>query len=335
VVYTAPGGEVITFDKAGRLYAAFLEGRFHRRGVDGRMVEKFTAGDTVRRRMDPAQARRIVRRALELAQADAVLSLEELETDAARFKAVYAGPVPILPPDLYRALVLQATVGCAYNACRFCHLYRDRPFRTRGREEFSIHARAVARLFGAGISMRRGLFLGDADALLIETDHLEQLCDIASGLPPAAQGIFCFGALFGEPRRSPAEWDALRAAGLRRVYLGIETGNDALRRKLNKPGSSRDALRLVEALKRAGIAAGLIFLLGAGGEAFEADHLRDSAALAREADLGPGDFVYLSPLVTRQGRIAPGRFRNQEAQMRAAIGEGPRVAVYDIRAFVY
>jgi radical SAM superfamily enzyme YgiQ (UPF0313 family) len=339
-VFSTEGGEVITFDRAGRLYSAFMDGRFYRRGVDGRVVAKYTDRDgiKIRHRLGRKQARAIQERALELAHAVPGAAerdlMRDLEGDAARFREVYAGSVPILPPDVYRSLVLQATVGCAYNACRFCHLYADRPFRVRKEDEFAGHARDVAAAFGAGLSMRRGVFLGDADALFVETPRLERFWAVARELPPADGGFYCFGHPRPGPVREAAEWQALRAAGLRRVYLGIETGHDPLRRRLNKPGTGADTLRLTRALKDAGISVGLIFLLGAGGDALAEDHVRDSGSLVRAADLAADDFVYLSPLVRPDGHMVKGG-AHQEAAMREAMGDGPRVAVYDIRAFIY
>jgi radical SAM superfamily enzyme YgiQ (UPF0313 family) len=339
-VFSTEGGEVITFDRAGRLYSAFMDGRFYRRGVDGRVVAKYTEedGTKIRHRLGKTRASRIQERALELAHAVPGAAerelMRDLEGDAARFREVYAGSVPILPPDVYRSLVLQATVGCAYNACRFCHLYADRPFRVREEDEFARHARDVAAAFGAGLSMRRGIFLGDADALFVETPLLERFWAVARELPPADGGFYCFGHPRAGPIREAEEWEALRAAGLRRVYLGIETGHDPLRRRLNKPGTGADTLRLTGALKEAGISVGLIFLLGAGGDAFAEDHVRDSGALVRAAGLDADDFVYLSPLVRPDGHMVKG-VADQETAMREAMGDGPRVAVYDIRAFIY
>lgn len=332
-VVTASNGAVITFDRAGRLYSMFLEGRFYRRGVDGRVVVKHTAdGRTIRRPLEPADARALEARALELA-GDLPGVIRDLEVDAARFREAYDGPIPILPPDLYRALVLQATVGCSYNGCDFCRLYAGRRFRVRGPEEFEEHARGVAAAFGAGLSMRRGLFLGDADALAAGTARLVAICGAARELAPAREGLYCFGTVLQGPSRDRAQWEELREAGLRRVYLGIETGHDPLRNELKKPGTRDDARRTVAALKEAGIAVGLIFLLGIGGP----EHVADSAALCNAADLDAQDFVYLSPLVGADGTLERkrGGYDWERKAMRESLEPGPRVAVYDIRTFVY
>lgn len=329
---------MITFDRAGRLYSAFLDGRFYRRGVDGRVVEKFRDHETVRSPLEPHEARGVAEKALGLARAtpggNRLGLIDDLEADAAQFRAAYDGPVAPLPPDRARAVVLQATVGCAYNACLYCSRYRDRTFRARDDADFERHLHGVVEAFGAGLSLRRGVFLGDADALFLDTEALLRFCARARQLRAAEDGIYCFGGLFGDPLRSRSAWERLRAAGIRRVYLALETGYDPMRQALNKPGTATDALRLVRGLKTAGIGVGLQFVLGANGGLANA-HIRDSAALVRAAFLDEHDLVYLAPLVGPDGRVDEENFRAQEAAMRGAIGDGPSVAVYDVRGFVY
>ena len=55
------------------------------------------------------------------------------------------GPVGILPPDQYLALVLQATEGCSFNTCTFCDLYQH-PYRVKTADEFRAHVGGRARL---------------------------------------------------------------------------------------------------------------------------------------------------------------------------------------------
>jgi hypothetical protein len=148
---------------------------------------------------------------------------------------------------------------------------------------------------------------------------------------------------------SAADLQALARTGYRRAYLGVESGSDAVRRQLNKLGSADLAAAGALKLKGAGIAVGLIVLLGAGGRNGADEHLRETAALLRNTNLGPGDMVYFSPLFspagtdgTRSAEESNGQALTEEemsAQRRAIEAlvspRGERRALYDIREFVY
>ena len=88
--------------------------------------------------------------------------------------------VPVLPPDQYTSLVLAATDGCRYNQCTFCGLYRDVRFRRRSADEFRDHVRAALDYHGAGLTLRRTVFLGQADALLGPRDWREEVLRIVA-----------------------------------------------------------------------------------------------------------------------------------------------------------
>ena len=56
-----------------------------------------------------------------------------------------------------------------------------------------------------------------------------------------------------------------KGLGLRQLYLGLESGSDEVRRTLSKGGTAQDAVQTVARLHGAGLAVGIIVLLGAGG----------------------------------------------------------------------
>jgi radical SAM superfamily enzyme YgiQ (UPF0313 family) len=275
-----------------------------------------------------------------------------LREDSVRFLAA-SGPVGILPPDQYLSLVVRVTEGCSWNACTFCSLYRDVPFRWKSPDELRVHVAALGEYFGPSIALRRSVFLGDANALCLAHDRLFPLLEIVSTRFPAAP-LYSFLDAWTGQRKRPSEWREYEALGLRRVYVGLETGDPGLLEWLEKPGSPRDAVDLVGALHEAGIAAGVIVLLGAGGERFAAAHAARTAEVLTQMRLGPGDLVYFSEYVDdpvlAYGRHAKGALdlaplppaRNGEVRrdILAAVqpkdpGRPPRTATYDIREFVY
>jgi len=280
------------------------------------------------------------------------LDTAALREDAARFLAA-SGPVGILPPDQYLSLVVRVTEGCSWNACTFCSLYRDVPFRWKRPDELDAHLAALCAYFGPSIALRRSIFLGDANALCLAHDRLLPLVERVAARFPGVP-MFSFVDAWTGQRRTPAEWSVYAGLGLRRVYVGLESGDPGLLAWLEKPGSPRDAVDLVGALHDAGVAAGVIVLLGAGGERFARDHTARTAETLTAMRLRPDDFVYFSEYVDdpalAYGRRAAGEpdlqplppARNAELrrEIRAALrpadpARPPRTATYDIREFVY
>ena len=234
--------------------------------------------------------------------------------DVQRFHQVYR-PVSILPPDQYQALVLQATEGCSFNTCTFCALYRDRPFRIKSPDQFEQHVADVLDLFGPGVSMRRSIFLADANALIIPQRRLLPLMQITArtfpilpeGLDAAARrawldehprgmtGIYAFVDGLSAERKRVEDFRALRALGLRRVYIGLESGHEPLLAWLRKPSTAAEMTEAVARMKAAGLQIGVIVLLGAGGRRFDAGHVRDTAAALNAMPLDGDDIIYFSP----------------------------------------
>lgn len=379
------GTASLSFDRAGRLIRAFWDGRSIRRSLDNRFIEKRKAGtypwSYARRELDPAERGALLEAISAeltgiqgcLSEARATLpddqrlelgarvkhildwSPKALEGDARRFRSVYL-PVPILPPDQYGALVVQVTEGCSYNQCSFCRFYRDRPFRAKSLEELRAHLRDVRGFFGEGLRVRKSIFLADANALVLPPARLLEVFgllreELPQG-PRALRGVYSFIDAFSGMPKSSDHFRELAQQGLRRVYIGLESGCDDLLRFLHKPATAAEALDLVERLRAAGVHVGIIVMLGIGGDRFAGRHVSETLAVVNAMRLGPQDFLYLSPLAAdpdsayrqqeREAGIRPLTEAETDAELRA-LKAGlrfdprgrPKVAIYDIRDFVY
>ena len=75
------------------------------------------------------------------------------------------------PPSEAASLILQATLGCSYNRCTFCGMYRDKRFRVRPLEELREEIRRARDHAGPV----RKVFLADGDALVAKASFLEAL----------------------------------------------------------------------------------------------------------------------------------------------------------------
>ena len=357
-----------SFDLAGRLIGAFLGGVNYRRGLDNRVLSKWRGADGVRQRrwLEPEEARQFLTEAYDLAHRVATATDEPglavlqrwdwaaLLADARRFGEIYR-PVSILPPDQYLALVVQATEGCSYNQCTFCDFYRDRPFRVKSADELRAHIAAVRAFFGPALGLRKSLFLADANALVVPMPRLRAWLDVITEarILSVDAGIFSFMDAFDVQRKTADEWAELASHGLRRVYIGMETGDDGLLRWLRKPGSAADVSDAVSLLKRAGIAVSVIIMTGVGGERYAEAHVCGTIAALNAMPLGAGDLVYFSPFVAQPGSeygnlaetehvrpLSDTAIAAQEVAIRAALRphdplHPPQVSRYDIREFIY
>ena len=299
-------------------------------------------------------------------------TLERLELDRKTFNVIYK-PVSILPPDQYLALVLQATEGCSYNQCAFCSFYRDRKFYIKRVAEFDKHMRDVRAFFGGGICLRKSIFLADANALVIPQAQLLPLFDAINqefaihprGLADDAlksweaqhpihfDGIYSFVDAFTTRRKTARDFSELAARGLRRVYIGLESGDAELLRFLGKPNTPDDVVQLVDHIKAGGVAVGIIILAGAGGEKYADQHVRNTVAIINQLPLDQHDLIYFSELIdypeseysvlAQEAKIRPltiGEIEHQMARMRSRfefhrLQHAPKISYYDIREFMY
>ncbi len=270
---------------------------------------------------------------------------ELLAAERERFEAAYA-PVTILPPDQYLSIVLQATSGCSWNRCTFCNFYQNREFEVRSAEAFADHCEKVRLLLGRGAELRRDIFLADGNALTISNRRLKPMFETARSTFPGRE-VSGFIDLFTGERKTAGDWAEMGEWGLRRVCIGLESGDDQLLRWLNKPGDAASAPGFISTLKGAGIAVSVVLMVGVGGRRFAAGHVVLSLKMMAQLSLDSEDIVYLSPIRERRGtsyaeddveRLDRSERREQYRVLRDAIRRlhpGVRVTRYDILEFIY
>ena len=373
---------VFSYDGEGRLWTAMLDGISYRRGLNGRTVAKWQTGAEGRERrwLSADEAARLEERArsaagelwqavssgaLQLSQplppgADqafgraAAFDAQRYAADVQGYHQVYQ-PVGILPPDQYMAVVLQATQGCSFNTCTFCTFYRDRRFRIRPVAEFRQHALGVRAFLGQGLSLRRTIFLGDANALVVPMPRLVELIDVVHEVYDVEKlgGIYAFLDGFSGEKKTAADYALLAQRGLKRVYVGLESGNADLLKFLKKPGRPEDVVQAVKAMKAGGVSVGVIVLLGAGGRTYDRAHVRDTIQALNAMELDMDDLVYFSELIEDEGLeytrdayrenlrpLTPAERLAQGDEIEQALVFGdesgvPHISRYDIREFVY
>ncbi len=189
----------------------------------------------------------------------------------------YVEPV-FRPPSEAQSLILPVTDGCSWNECSFCEMYTapQKAFRARDEDEVLATIRRCGERFGRDV---RRVFLADGDATVLPTRRLLAILEAIRTHLPGVHRISSYCLPRNLRKKSQAEIDALAAAGLAMVYVGAESGDDAVLAAVNKGetfDSTRDAL---DKLGVAGITRSVMILNGLGGQALSAQHADNSARL--------------------------------------------------------
>ena len=182
------------------------------------------------------------------------------------------------PPNEADAILLQATVGCSHNGCRFCGMYREKRFRVRSLDDIRADIAMARREFPA---IGR-VFLCDGDALAMPHGLLLQVLEaIRDGLPNVIR-VATYANAKSIAQKSAAELLALRALNLKLFHTGLESGDDETLRRMQKHGDAAFHVDQAQRAQAAGIKSFVTVLLGLGGRSRWREHALGTAqALSR------------------------------------------------------
>jgi radical SAM superfamily enzyme YgiQ (UPF0313 family) len=190
----------------------------------------------------------------------------------------YEGMI-IRPPSEADSLLLQVTVGCSNNKCTFCPTYKEKKFRIKSDEEI------LEDIQEAGYYRRvPRVFLCDGDALIIPQ---KRLVEIVGAIGKNIKGVERIGTYANAKsilKKTPEELEQLQKLGLKIVYMGVETGNEALLAAIQKKATYQQLVDAGRRVKEAGIALSVTVLLGIGGIEHSIPHALDTARILTDID---------------------------------------------------
>lgn len=216
------------------------------------------------------------------------------------------------PPSESRSLLIQVTVGCSWNKCTFCDMYKDKTFRVRPLEEIVEDLREGA-VYGKQI---RRIFLCDGDVLILKTPMLVDILTEIKRLYPELEGVRLYSSAGGVLQKTPEELKQLQELGLEMVFIGLETGSDALLAEVNKGCTKEMMITAAKMLKAAGIKQSISIIAGLGGEEGSVEHMRETAdALNQMQPEYVGMLVlYLGAETQMYSQLQAGKFRLPSAE---------------------
>lgn len=186
-----------------------------------------------------------------------------------RWPPVLVEPV-FRPPSEASSLILQLTVGCSWNRCTYCAMYRGKEFQVRPVKELLEEVRGAA----AAVPEVRRVFLADGDALAAPREALEVVLSAIRRELPGVQRVGIYGDSRSILRHGLKGLTRLRELGLGIVYFGPETGDEATLRAVRKGATVERQLEAARTVLAAGIKLSVMVLLGLAGVEGSERHAR-------------------------------------------------------------
>jgi radical SAM superfamily enzyme YgiQ (UPF0313 family) len=198
------------------------------------------------------------------------------------------------PPSEADSLILQVTVGCSYNRCTFCSAYQGKSFRVKRFEEVKEDIDEVSS-YGAHISR---VFLADGDALIIPQKGLVQILQYLRTKVKGLERVGIYANARDILKKGVEELKELKDLGVGIIYLGLESGNPEVLKRIKKNSTVELMIRAAKRVKESGIVLSVTVLLGIGGVELSQVHAEDTGKVLSEMD---PDFVGALSLIVVPG----------------------------------
>lgn len=183
------------------------------------------------------------------------------------------------PPSEAHSLIFQVTLGCSFNECSFCDMYRSKEYAERPWDEVKTEIDLMAK----SLPQTERIFLADGDALNLSTDYMKSIIKYLYEKFPNLQRISCYAMPMNVLKKTPEELKALYDAGLGMLYLGIESGSDIILKKVTKGATSTTIIRACKKAMDAGYTLSCMVILGLGGKTHSKEHIKGTAQVINAA----------------------------------------------------
>jgi len=222
---------------------------------------------------------------------------------------------PIRPPSEAYSILLRITRNCPWNKCAFCPVYKNNKFSLRSVDEikgdidsmYAIYEKIVDRVdlnTGGFVDERmvsalidddkipvnylqhmlfwmhygmQSLFLQDADSLVMKSADLVEVLNYIRDRFPTIERITCYSRSKTIVVKTVDELKSIRAAGLNRIHIGMESGSDDVLKLIRKGVTGSEHIISGQKVVEAGFELSQYFMPGLGGKKFTASNASETA----------------------------------------------------------
>ena len=257
---------------------------------------------------------------------------------------------PIRPPSEAHSLLVRVTQNCPWNRCEFCSAFKGQRFRIRPVEDVKDEILAAQRLVddtcrwaeNSGYTVGqvaqlngflwlhddgvRNAFLQDSDSMTMKTEPLAEILEFLCGAFPALEKVCTYARAKTVHRKTPQELKRLRNAGLSRLHIGLETGDDELLAYVQKGVTADEQVQAGRKAVAAGFEVSEYFMPGLGGRERWEQHAHNSARVLNEVN---PRFIRLRTFHPAPGTPIYEKARREEYHVQSVAG-----VLNEVRTFV-
>ena len=257
---------------------------------------------------------------------------------------------PIRPPSEAGSLLIRVMRNCPWNKCVFCSTYKGKKFSRRSLEEIKAdidtvkaimdHIKEISWNNGDGGNITRQVlahfwndptyhdcyrsvalwlanggetvFLQDANSMMLSTDKLITILKYIKDTFPSVKRITSYARAITLKQKPVEDFRLLKAAGLTRLHMGMESGSDTVLKIIQKGCTSQHIIEGGKHVVDAGVSLCMYIIPGIGGRAFSKENALESARVVNAVNPG---FV---------------RFRSLYVKGRSPLGEMVDQGTFDI-----
>ncbi len=186
----------------------------------------------------------------------------------------------IRPPSEAFSILLQVTLGCSHNKCTFCGTYKDKRFTIKDDKVILSDILFASRY----MKKQDRVFLMDGDALIIPQKRLMWILENIREHLPWVRRVGAYANVKSIKMKSLEDLIDLKEKGLGILYLGVETGDEEVRKQIRKGSGARTLIDMGRKVREAGIKLSVTVLLGIAGRERSLEHARATGELLSAMD---------------------------------------------------
>jgi radical SAM superfamily enzyme YgiQ (UPF0313 family) len=179
------------------------------------------------------------------------------------------------PPSEAISLIFQVTLGCSFNKCSYCNMYRTKEYVEKSWNEIKTEIDLAAK----HMPQTTRIFLADGDALNLSTERMLQILNYIKEKFPNLERVSCYAMPKNILEKTPQDLKKLGDAGLKMFYIGIESGCNIILKKVTKGATAQTITKACQKAKDAGYIISCMVILGLGGKTYSKQHIEDTAKI--------------------------------------------------------